>query len=397
MDSRGVFYQQPNASDGTPLQPLQVTLFNPAFNKDKFESTAWTLNGRFGDLRAVYTGGYLVRKVDQVGDYTNYARGKYADYYQCFGPGTGYDNSLTSTCFSPSASWRATERNEHQQHEFRLSTPDDWRLRAIGGAYYEDNKLFDVTRWLYKTVPPCTTNATPGTPGNGNTGCLTDVGTFPGTTVQNPGVQSDHTSFYQDQVRETKQTAFFASVDFDLIPKVLTLTLGTRHFRFENSMAGSVLASFGCFESGAPGGTPRTTPGCHSSSSFNLNADNLNDTESGWKSRGNLTWHITPDVMVYYTYSQGFRPGGFNQNGNAPHATGADGNAQYLIPTSYQSDKLTNNEIGWKTEFLDHRLRTGTMYRSSSSTPAWSATSSTTPTVRTSSSKVSRPRWWHGS
>ena len=33
--------------------------------------------------KAVYTGGYLDRNVDQVGDYTNYARGVYADYYQC--------------------------------------------------------------------------------------------------------------------------------------------------------------------------------------------------------------------------------------------------------------------------------------------------------------------------
>ena len=89
------------------------------------------------------------------------------------------------------------------------------------------------------------------------TGCLTNVGAFPGTTVQNPGVQSDNTSFYQDQVRETKQTAFFTSVDFDLIPKQLTLTLGTRYFRFDNSMAGSVLSSFGCFEAGPPAG------GCH--------------------------------------------------------------------------------------------------------------------------------------
>ncbi len=91
MDSQGVFYQQPNASDGAPLQPLEVTLFNPAYDKDKFESTAWTVNGKFGDLKAVYTGGYLVRNVDQVGDYTNYARGVYADYYQCYGPGSGYD------------------------------------------------------------------------------------------------------------------------------------------------------------------------------------------------------------------------------------------------------------------------------------------------------------------
>src|SRR5579864_7162524 len=202
MHSQGVFYQQPFASDGAPLQPLQVTLFNPTANKDKFESTAWTVNGKFGDIRAVYTGGYLVRHIDQAGDYTNYARGVYADYYQCYGPGTGYNNALKSTCFSPSATWRSVERNTHQQHEFRLSTPDDWRFRAIGGAFWENNTLYDQTGWNYKTVPSCTTNDPAGT--GGNNGCFADIGTIPGTTVQNPGVQGPNTSFYQDTVRTTK-------------------------------------------------------------------------------------------------------------------------------------------------------------------------------------------------
>ena len=49
------------------------------------------------------------------------------------------------------------------------------------------------------------------------------------------------------------------------------------------------------------------------------------DTESGFKSRGNITWHIMPDVMVYYTYSQGFRPGGFNQNGGSRTPPGRTG------------------------------------------------------------------------
>ena len=87
MDSQGVFYQMPNASDGAPLNPLEVTLFNNSYDKDKFENTAWTLNGKIGDMKAVYTGGYLVRHVNQVADYTNYARGVFADYYQCYGPG----------------------------------------------------------------------------------------------------------------------------------------------------------------------------------------------------------------------------------------------------------------------------------------------------------------------
>jgi iron complex outermembrane receptor protein len=355
MYSQGVFYQQPNSSDGSPLQPLEVTVFNPSYDKDRFESTAWTVNGKLGDLKAVYTGGYLVRHVEQVGDYTNYARGVYADYYQCFGPGTGYNTTLKSTCFSPSATWRSIEKNEHQQHEFRLSTPDDWRARAIIGAFWEANELFDQTGWNYKSVPSCTASGAGGTPGND--GCFTNIGTAPGTTVVNPGVQGPTTSFYQDTVRETKQTAFFASVDYDLIPKVLTATLGTRHFRFDNSSAGSVSGSFYCFQQGAP------AIGCQDDV-YNLNKQNLRDTESGFKSRGNLTWHIAPDLMVYYTYSQGFRPGGFNQNGNTPHAYTPGLVPQYFIPSSYSSDKLTNNEIGWKTEFLDHRLQwNGAVYR----------------------------------
>jgi iron complex outermembrane recepter protein len=352
MHSQGVFYQQPNASDGTPLQPLEVTLFNPAYDTDKFESTAWTLNGKVSSLKAVYTGGYLVRNVTQVGDYTNYSRGVYADYYQCY----------TSTCFSPSTTWHSTERNTHQQHELRFTTPDEWRWRAIAGAYWENNKLFDQTDWRYRTVPSCTSNGAPGTPGN--TDCFAAIGTVPGTTVQNPGVQTSNSSFYQDQMRETNQTAFFLSSDFDLIPKVLTLTGGIRHFRFANSMVGSVTSSFGCFQGGAPATGCHVTPPASPYYSYNLNADNLHDTESGNKSRGNLTWHITPDAMVYYTYSQGFRPGGFNQNGGALHAVGPDGVAQYAIPSSYSSDKLTNNEIGWKTEFFDHRLQwNGAVYR----------------------------------
>jgi iron complex outermembrane recepter protein len=368
MDSEGVFYQMPNASDGAPLQPLEVTLFNNAYDKDRFENTAWTLNGKLGDLKAVYTGAYLVRHVSQVADYTNYARGVYADYYQCYGPGTGYavknlvpapghgDPNLTSTCYSPSSTWRETERNEHLSNEIRVSTPDDWRIRGIVGAFYEQNKLFDQTDWLYKTIPACTSNGPSGT--LGNTGCMSNVGTVPGTTTENPGVQNDNVAFFEDSQRVVKQTAFFGSVDFDIIPKVLTVTAGARHYKFENSFTGSVTGSFFCFEQGAAAG------GCVNDGT-NLNAKNLTFTESGTKTRYNITWHITPDVLLYATRSQGFRPGGFNRQGGPPaYIDGPDGKPQFAIPNEYHSDDLTNNEIGWKTEFFDHHFQwNGAVYQ----------------------------------
>ena len=354
MHSEGVFYQYPKSSDGVPLQPLQVTVFNPSSDKDHFENTAWTVNGKLGDLKAVYTGAYLDHNIDQMGDYTNYARGVYADYYQCYGPGPGRPNSV---CYTPRTSYEEIERNTHLSNEFRVSTPDDWRLRGIVGAFYEDNKIYDQTDWFYKTIPSCTSNATPGTAGNGNTGCLSNPGTAPGATVQNPGVAaSDNTSFFEDTERDVKQTAFFGSLDFDLIPKVLTLTAGTRHFKFDNSFVGSATSSFGCFQKGV------SDTGCIGAAN-NLNARNLTSTESGFKSRANLTYHITPDVMIYYTWSQGFRPGGFNRTDTC-HIPGQDLANQFCLPQSYQSDSLTNNELGWKTQFLNNRLQwNGAIYQ----------------------------------
>jgi outer membrane receptor protein involved in Fe transport len=345
MNAQGVFYQMPNSSDGVPLQPLQVTVFSPSYDKDRFENTAWTLNGRFGDLRAIYTGGYLVRKLDQRNDYTSYARGVYADYYQCYGASKSV-SGLTARCFSPVTSWREQLRNTHQSHEFRVSTPDDWRLRGIVGAFWEQVKIFDNTDWQYKTMPPCTV-AKQG-------GCLTDVGPAPGATSNIPGTRNDNVAFFEDVQRGYKQYAFFTSLDFDIIPKVLTITGGTRFYHFDNSQTGSVVSSFGCFNAGPPPCTAGAT---------SINGEQETSTYTGTRSRGNISWHITPDTLLYYTFSQGFRPGYFNRQGGC-HVKDANGINQYCIPLRIAPDSLTNNEIGWKTELFDHRLQfNGAIYR----------------------------------
>ena len=41
-----------------------------------------------------------------------------------------------------------------------------------------------------------------------------------------------------------------------------------------------------------------------------------------------------------------------------------DGKPQFAIPNEYHSDDLTNKEIGWKTEFFDHRFQwNGALYQ----------------------------------
>ncbi len=73
--------------------------------------------------------------------------------------------------------------------------------------------------------------------------------------------------------------------------------------------------------------------------------------------------------MAYYTYSQGFRPGGFNRtssangipslSGVAPFTSGKGNSAtdQFNKPSGFDSDDLVNNEIGIKSEFFDHRIQ----------------------------------------
>jgi outer membrane receptor protein involved in Fe transport len=322
MNAQGVFYETPQASGtGVPLPDLSVQLYNPSYDKDRFENTAITVNGKLGPMSLVYSAAYLVRNVDQVQDYTAYARGTYTDYYQCIPP----SGTTPAQCYSPSTTWHDHERDVHQSHELRMSTPDDWRLRGIFGLFWENFLVHEQTDWLYKTAPG-----------------FTNVGPPQGAYTNNPNVRNDNDSFFDDILRGYKQRAAFTSVDFDIIPKVLTITAATRYYRFDNTEVGSAAGSFGCYEAGPAPCTAGAT---------NLNAENLRTTYTGFRSRGNITWKITPDIMVYYTWSQGFRPGGFNRNSHVSTEL------NYATPLAFAPDTLTNNELGLKTEWLDRRLQ----------------------------------------
>ena len=352
MEADGVFWEEQYDGLGKSLPDLSVELYNPSYNKDKFEDTQLTLTGRIGQLKFIYAGGYLDRNVQTQVDYTNYSRGQYAGYYQCNYPGypfiggTPTPNS-SGYCYSPSAFFTERENATHQSHEVRLSTPDDWRLRALGGLFWENYTIHDDSNWYEGTSPDFQPIVPP-----------------PGATANNPNVRPKGDVFFDDTTMGYTQKAAFGSVDYDLIPKTLTLTFGTRYFSMKTFEEGSTVGSFGCQIFGPYTGdvppNPCTLP---QASGYNLNAVNPNLTYTGFKSRANLTWHVTPDHMLYYTWSQGFRPGGFNRAQSIISPT-SPVYGLYTPPLSYGPDELTNNEVGWKTEWLARHLQwNGALYQ----------------------------------
>ena len=345
LDAEGLANTYPTGTDFQKLKPLEVTAFSPTYDKDRFQSTAWTVNGKLGDLKVIYTGSYMSRHINQQNDYTNYSRTLYGQYYECTGGGAGLLGKGALTCYSPITSWHDVVYNTHESHEFRASTPDSWRLRAIAGAFYEKFRIEDTMDFNYKTVPACRQGNNLAVALAGGAPCLGNLEPFPGSTTNEPGVRPDNTGFGEEVQRGYTQTAFFGSVDYDIIPNVLTATAGTRYYRYSEDETGSVYSTNGkCVNVLVCG---------HNT---NIDAENLRAKYSGFKSHFGLQWKPMDNTLLYYTFSQGFRPGGFSRSAR-DKAPDANGVPQYRTPLAYAPDTLTNNEIGLKKDFFDRRLQ----------------------------------------
>ena len=378
MQADGYFYAYPQAPDGATLGPYELEAFTPAHNYDRYESTAWTINGDVANLNVVYTGSYMVRHIDGQQDYSNYMRSKTGSYYACIGPGAYYFNptnfpSLAGKklqCYAPVGDWQDIVQNQHLSHELRISTPVDYRLRGLFGAYWEKFNIDDEMNFNYLPIPQCDPQNLAAEEAGGPD-CLSAVGPVPGSFATDPALRTGtNTAFGEDAQRGYKQTALFTSIDFDIIPNTLTITGGTRWYSYEEYEEGSEFYT----ESTSSGYVLDHANGVCLEKGLCGIPINLHKGEHGFRSRANLTWHLTPDMMAYYTWSQGFRPGGFNRTNSLPTGQvflaaeipycsySATGNPackdsdQYEKPAGYTSDTLTNNEVGWKSEFLDHRL-----------------------------------------
>jgi len=132
--------------------------------------------------------------------------------------------------------------------------------------------------------------------------------------------------------------AAFGQVGFVFVPE-LELQVGGRYGRYEFDQFTHFVADFS-----ALGGGPFTTftdlePGGHT--------EHYQENSTDWKV--NLNYQPNSDHFVYAAIARGHSPGSINL---ASPSFFADPNHG-----SYTQMKVTNYEIGWKTQWLDHRLR----------------------------------------
>jgi len=319
LDAEGVFQYDPTLGD------LKVMRFSPDTNHDEFNQVQWSVEGKLGGLDLVYTGSYLKRRVDQKFDYTRYASvGPYAPYYICSYPGY-------ASCATPRMTYLDKSRSSRFSQEFRIATPSDKRIRVQAGVYYDRAKVFADNVWYYEGA------AIQGYKGQ-----------YPGGNDRITNyIRPDGGVYFNDAERGESQFALFGEAAFDITPQ-LTLTAGIRWYNQEVSLRGSVNCG-GHFSTKAG-----VLPNGHVCGSGNYGislAGKSPSHEKGSTPKVTLSYKPNSDMLFYATYSEGYRPGGFNRRG------GPSRDPNFPIPYTYKSDGVKNYEAGWKLQFANNRVR----------------------------------------
>ena len=312
LETEGVFEFEPEISEDGDFA---VRSFAPSEGNDDVSITTWTVQGRLANLDLIYNGSYTDRNFEGQTDYTGYADiGPFIPYYICT---PGY-----TSCGSPVLFTDEIFETERQTHELRVSTPQTNRYRLIAGVFYDDQSTIERTDFIY----PAST-------------LVGFIPSFPNPAAfaTNPNPRPNGTTFFNDFLREREEISFFGEAEFDLLDTV-TARFGARYYEIEQNFTGQ--ARFGTRFPGTPG----------QNVDANL-AGFTPATESDVIFKAGLDWKVTPDALLYASYGEGFRAGGFNRAGN----TGPNPDNQ--VPPTFESDTLTSYEIGWKTQWLNNRLR----------------------------------------
>ncbi len=305
----------------------QVVHFGPESSHDDWVQSALTVEGKVHDFDIVYAGGYVKRNQHSIADYS--------DYSEFYDKNTSYGASYAGNNGKPIMPQQfvlGAGDFEMWSQELRVTTPLDEPVHATAGVFME-RQMHNI--WQDYTMPGYGWTSVYGGNPNGF-GYVSGFGpTGNPLDVSVPGFPN--TIWLTDEQRVDRDRAAFGQATWDITSQ-WSVTGGVRYYKYDNSLLGfygynsTYSSSEGvatCFEPSIVKYSPCT----------DLDA---RTTAHGWVPKGTVTYKITPEKMVYATYSKGFRPGGVNRiGGNVPYA------ADYLI----------NYEAGWKTQWLGNTLR----------------------------------------
>jgi iron complex outermembrane receptor protein len=308
QNTQGSYAQE---RSGQTTGELQTVQYNPEGSRDKWIQAAMTVEGKIGSWDVTATGGYLRRKTETQTDYSDYAYfydalSGYGNYF--------YDNA--ENLVNPNQYIQGIDRYTKSFGELRVASPADAPLRFIGGLFAQRQSHNIEQNYIIDNIA--------------------DSITVTGT---------DSNIWLTKQQRVDRDYAAFGELTYDLTEK-LSLTGGLRYYKFDNSLQGFFGYSAGYSSDkfdedtgafikdgtgeAACNGRPAIVDG-----SPCTNVDK-STSDKGFIHKLNATYKVTDDVLVYATWSRGFRPGGINRRGTLP---------------PYGSDKLDNYELGWKTTF----------------------------------------------
>ena len=331
----------------------------PEFTDDEWSMLGLTIEGSIGNFDVVYSGSYLEREVDASFDYADYSywydaiytTGYYSDLHfsddgnnagrdfpNYFVPGY-FDAADVGSRVMSGARYTNDDRYTKNNHEIRISTDADKSVRGMIG-FFTQKQFHDFEQhWIVEGISPITW-----------------------MDQDNPGNEQFRDTVYLNSMYRTdRDDAVFGSVDFDIGDKT-TLTLGARFFEpdvhligffgfGETWSQGTLGSTFNLWSGtgelncdlveGDPGWTPNFNGRENWADKPCLNVDKT-QSESESVFRVNLSRDIGDDSMMYFTWSEGYRPGGVQRPPNSPE---------------YVSDFLTNYEIGWKTQWADNTVQ----------------------------------------
>ena len=403
-------------------QDHAVQSYAPEYNRDEFGLTTWTISGRIANLDLIYTGGYLDREVDSVIGYTHYNNGGgYITYYLC--SGNVYDATDVNNCYDPTKQYTEETGNTRTTHEFRISTDASKRIRFLGGVYLNDVETTHLGDFQYVSANPAfAEHISSYYNDNSGDGFLLGNIAVPTKGINSSGPRTPYTVFFNDFTRTEEEQAVFGEVAFDL-SDTWSVSLSARYYDLTSQLRGAANFSFGCrygIEPQGFGNSERTADGRCNSHAFsndvtarletlgdykssgddsvilnarspngardmfrgggsnaatlaalknghfdigNLQSDGtINETDTIFK--GSIGWRPMNDVLLFATYSEGYRPATLNRNAGQLSTNQSGVYENYVVPAVALTDELSSVEAGMKGEFLEGSLRiNATVYK----------------------------------